>query len=226
MPVRIGFDLDGVLADFAAAYRAVDEQLHGSGSVPTRPGDPEDEAHDEQQPARPRPSPRRRHDAVWQAIVATPDFWTSLKPMEEGVVARLSEVTSRLQWEVFFITQRPATAGETVQRQSQRWLAAQGFDLPSVLVISGSRGAAAAALSLDYHVDDNAKNCIDVKAASGARPLLIADPADEAVSSSARRLGVGLVPSVTAAIDVLEQATQAREEPSLFEKVARLVGWV
>ena len=65
-------------------------------------------------------------------------------------------------WEVFFITQRPATRGETVQRQTQRWLVAQGFDLPSVLVIAGSRGAAAGALRLDYHVDDLAQNCVDV----------------------------------------------------------------
>lgn len=226
MPLRIGFDLDGVLADFAAAYRAVDERLHGSGAVPTRPGNPEEEAADQQETARSRPSPRRRHDAVWQAIASTPDFWTSLNPIEPGAVARLYALSTRLQWEVFFITQRPATAGETVQRQSQRWLAAQGFDLPSVLVVSGSRGGAAAALSLDYHVDDSAKNCIDVKAASGARPLLIADPADEEVRDSARRLGIGLVASTSAALAVLEQAAQAGEEPSLFEKVARLVGWV
>ena len=51
--------------------------------------------------------------------------------------------------EVFFITQRPATVGQTVQRQTQYWLRQQGFDLPSVLVISGSRGAAAGALRLD-----------------------------------------------------------------------------
>lgn len=226
MPLRIGFDLDGVLADFAAAYRAVDERLHGSGAVPARPGDPEEEAQEQEHTTRSRPSPRRRHDAVWQAIASTPDFWTSLAPIDPGAVARLYEMTTRLQWEVFFMTQRPATAGETVQRQSQRWLAGQGFDLPSVLVISGSRGAAAAALSLDYHVDDSAKNCIDVKAVSGARPLLIADPADEAVSASARRLGIGLVPTTAAALDVLEQATHAREEPSLFDRVARLVGWV
>ena len=68
----------------------------------------------------------------------------------------------RHRWEVFFITQRPFTDGETVQRQTQRWLVAQGFDLPSVLVLRGSRGAAAAALGLDYHVDDRPQNCVDV----------------------------------------------------------------
>ena len=48
-----------------------------------------------------------------------------------------------------------------------------GFDLPSVLVLAGSRGAAAGALRLDYHVDDSAQNCLDVIADSSARPILI-----------------------------------------------------
>ena len=76
------------------------------------------------------------------------------------------------RWEVFFITQRPATDGDTVQRQTQRWLVEQGFDLPSVLVIAGSRGAAAAALRLDYHVDDSPQNCLDVMAAASAKAVL------------------------------------------------------
>ncbi|MGH9407896.1 MAG: hypothetical protein ACRD1V_00420 [Vicinamibacterales bacterium] len=270
MPLRIGFDLDGVLADFAGAYQAIDERLSGPVAVPSRAGDPEDETEadgqtqpetgrpdltdgdagaaapdadrrgdervrpvrdDRQQdPARDRSGrragSRRRRDAVWHAIRSTPDFWTTLNPIGEGAVGRIYELMLRHRWEVFFITQRPDTDGDTVQRQSQRWLAAQGFDLPTVLVVPGSRGAAAAALSLDYHVDDSPKNCLDVKSQSKARPLLIADPGDEAVASSARRLGVGLVADIGAALDVLDQASQGRLEPSLLEKVAKLVGWV
>ena len=37
------------------------------------------------------------------------------------------------RWEVIFLTTRPSTAGELVQLQSQRWLAAHGFQYPSVL---------------------------------------------------------------------------------------------
>ena len=56
--------------------------------------------------------------------------------------------------EFVFITQRPGTAGATVQRQTQRWLVHHGFDMPSVLVIAGSRGAAANALRLTHLIDD------------------------------------------------------------------------
>jgi hypothetical protein len=51
-------------------------------------------------------------------------------------------------------------------------LVGQGFDLPSVPVIAGLRGDAAAALRLDYHVDDRAQNCLDVVCPdSRARPI-------------------------------------------------------
>ena len=116
---------------------------------------------------------RRRRDAIWDAIQRTPDFWMTLKPIEEGAVRRIHALMLQHRWEVFFITQRPATDGDTVQRQTQRWLVKQGFDLPSVLVLGGSRGAAAGALRLTYHVDDSAQNCLDVVSDSRAKPILI-----------------------------------------------------
>src|SRR5207245_8594999 len=134
----------------------------------------------------------------------------------QGAVRRLHEMALRHRWEVFFLTQRPETEGETVQRQSQRWLVEQGFDLPSVLVIAGSRGAAAAALRLDYHVDDSPKNCIDVKAESGAKPLLLTDADDEATIAGSRRLGIGTAASIDECLAILEQASMTRSQPRLL----------
>src|SRR5262249_37740019 len=169
---------------------------------------------------------RRRRDAVWRAIAATPDFWTTLEPTEKDAVRRIHEMMLRHRWEVFFITQRPATEGDTVQRQTQRWLVAQGFDLPSVLVINGSRGAAAGALRLDYHVDDSPQNCIDVKSESTAKPLLIVESPDETTIASSRRLRIGIAQSISRALDVLEEASLKRAQPGLLDKLAQLVGWV
>jgi hypothetical protein len=129
------------------------------------------------------------------------------------------------RWEIFFITQRPPTCGETVQRQTQRWLREQGFEMPSVLPVSGCRAATLAALSLHYYVDDDAKNCVDVRSESGARPILIVDDDDDVAISSARRLGIATAPGIGAALDILETATVASPRPPLLRQLAEAVGW-
>lgn len=242
MAIRIGFDLDGVVADFGGAYRDVESRLFGPAGV-GRTDEPEreEEAREQRQargsadaadvrgetPADTHPlhEMRRRRDLIWKEIQEIPDFWTTLKPTEEGGVRRIHALMLQHGWEVFFITQRPATAGETIHRQSQRWLRDQGFDLPSVLVIGGSRGAAAAALRLSYHVDDSPQNCIDVRRDSNARPLLIVPDDDAATVRSARKLGIGVAPSLSACLEILEQATAAQSQPGLLERLAALVGW-
>jgi hypothetical protein len=225
MPLRIGFDMDGVLADFAGAYQEVEVRLFGP-ATPSRPGDPEKEVEEAERPEVSQGRPLRgRHDTVWQAIRATPDFWMTLQPTEPGVVKRIHEMMLRHPWEVFFITQRPETAGNTVQRQTQRWLVQQGFDLPSVLVIAGSRGAAAGALRLDYHVDDSPTNCVDVRSESGAKPILIVPDGDDTITVSARKLGFGCARTISECLDVLEQASIARAKPTLLGRISSLVGW-
>ena len=227
MPLRIGFDLDGVLADFASAFHAVETHLYGaeSAAAPDEPGD--DEAPQSAAAAN-GPTPARdrsRRDAIWRQIVATEDFWTTLQPTDPAAIRRIHDLMLRFRWEVFFITQRPATRGDTVQRQTQRWLVAHGFDLPSVLVIAGSRGAAAGALRLDYLVDDSATNCLDVLSDSRARPILIVSAPDSPTARKARSLDMGVASSIREGLDLLEQISSASEKTSLVQRLAAAVGW-
>ena len=236
MTLRIAFDMDGVLADFESAFRECDRRIFGPDARDTV-GAPEVE--EERQAAEAKAASdaaaedrgaaarglRRREDAVWKAIENTENFWAMLKPLDPDAVQRIHELMLRHRWEVFFVTQRPETAGDTVQRQTQRWLVNQGFDLPSVLVISGSRGAAAKAIRLDYHVDDNAQNCHDVVSESTARPILIVPAPNEQAIQNARKLGIGVVHRLGEAIDLLEQASHAQTNPSLFKRLAGMVGW-
>jgi hypothetical protein len=256
MPLRIGFDLDGTLADFASAFHDVEVRLFGPSSH-MRPGEPEREEEERGNPAVASGAPgsapvvtaetdqqkdrrrrkadkeadreatrsRRRRDVVWSSIRSTPDFWAGLKPLDPGAVKRIHELALRHKWEVFFITQRPYTDGETVQRQSQHWLIAQGYDMPSVLVIGGSRGAAAGALRLDYHVDDSAQNCLDIVSESRARTILLVAEDDGQTIVQARRLKIGTATTIAQALDILERASTARTQPKLLDRIASLVGW-
>ena len=179
IPLRIGFDMDGTLADLSSAYAEVEDRLFGQEQAEHERPAPEAreaEQHEEDAPAAATIGDNRRtsndvhrtrrgtshRDRVWQAIEETPNFWTTLKPLENGRRQRLYQLTCEHNWEVFFITQRPATAGATVQWQTHKWLIEQGFSTPSVIPLSGGRGKCAAALHLDYLIDDTPQNCVDV----------------------------------------------------------------
>lgn len=212
--------MDGVLADFASAFRAIEEKLFGPAVQ--EPVETPEEAQVRQEHG--LQAVRARQDAVWQDIQATADFWLGLAPLEPTAIRRLHEAALANRWEVFFVTRRPATAGETVQRQTQRWLAAQGFELPSVLALSGSRGAVMRALRVHYLVDDSMENCLDTIADAAARTILV-HPATGPTAAQARKLGIAVVPGPLQAIDILEEATRAAANPSLFRRLSAMVGW-
>jgi hypothetical protein len=241
--LRIAFDMDGTLADLSSAYAEVEERLFGAVDADAKHPEPEAreaEQHNEEDGKGPsrsdaggRMDDRRaisrmashHRERVWSAIEGTPNFWTMLKPLEKGAIQRLYDLTGEHNWEVFFITQRPATAGGTVQWQTHKWLVEHGFKTPSVIPLSGGRGKAASALRLDYLIDDTPQNCVDVLSDSSTRAILLVDKDEPHAESSARRLGIGVAHSVHEVLDLLVQATAARTNPSLFEKLRKLVGW-
>jgi hypothetical protein len=149
----------------------------------------------------------------------------TLKPIEESAIKRLYRLTGEHGWDVFFITQRPATEGGTVQWQTHKWLVEQGFLTPSVIPLSGGRGKAASALRLDYLVDDTPQNCVDVLADSNTRAILLVHSGDALAASSARRLGIGTAQDIHEVLDLLVQVAEAHANPSLLEKLRKLVGW-
>lgn len=173
--LRLACDLDGTLADLSSAYRKVEDRVHGDSD-----------------------------GLVWDAIRNINNFWVGLDPLEPGVVRRLYEVSTRSRWEVFFVTQRPDTAGDSVQRQTQQWLVKQGFDTPSVLTVPGSRGKAAHALELDFLIDDLPRNCVDVASESRCRPLLVSRLVDPEMEHTAERFKIVVVRSVSDALDIIE----------------------
>ena len=195
--MRVAFDIDGVLADFAGAYGAIARLLlprPAAGVLGLSEAGLQD-----------GPTSNRMERRIWREIQSTEDFWTTLDPIEPEVIASVHERAVRHRWDTFFVTQRPSTAGDTVQRQTQRWLAEQGFLLPAVLVHSGPRGQLAAALELDFLVDDTVEHCVDVLDVSRTRPILVCRKPDAVAETNAERLGIVTCRSACEALSVIVQ---------------------
>jgi hypothetical protein len=224
MSLRIAFDLDGVLADFESVYHRIAEDLFGEGPASAAPAEQSAEEAapglaDRDRPTVALPLSAGQEDEVWQEIEKAENFWMSLEPHEPGVLARIQDLATRHRWEVFFVTHRPPTAGETVQRQSQRWLIAHGFELPSVMVMTGPRGRLARALTLDYLIDDSPQHCANVVSESETKAVLVLRRSEPTAVRGAREMGFEVTPTVAAALDLLERAQEENTQPSLWKKL-------
>jgi hypothetical protein len=249
--VRISFDMDGVLADMDATLARLAEQEFGvtASAAPARPGglkppgstEPLEGAGVEQPAAagnadKDAPPPydlallnaltARQQSRLWQRVRDTRNFWETLDECEPGMVRRVQKLAHELRWDVLFVTQRPGTAGRTQQLQTQHWLKRRGFEYPAVYTTMGSRGAIAAALTLDAHIDDRLQNCMDVAAESKAWPILVWRDAEsfDRIGAGARNLGIAVVRTVAEALDRIEQADRASsqpEQPSLLDRLRR-----
>lgn len=180
-------------------------------------------AEEEQvEPPRYRTLSRRQQHDLWDAVRNIENFWESLNETEPGVIARLALIAKARRWEVIFITQRPASAGDITQTQTQRWLIRHGYDLPSVYVVKGSRGKVADALSLDFIVDDRPENCLDVKLESRARAILIWGGDLTTIPPNTWRLGIEPVSGIGACLDLLTSEPASR--PGLLKRIKQLIG--
>jgi hypothetical protein len=233
MPLRIAFDMDGVLADMESALVEQADALSGGAArrPAQRPNEPAaDEAASAGAPdlvepvaARLRMTPRQQR-RLWERVASIENFWQTLNEIEPGTVAKLHALSVEHRWEVIFLTKRPATAGATAQIQTQRWLEARGFLLPSVYVVQRSRGQIAAALALDFVVDDRPENCLDVAVDSKAKPILVWRDDETRRPDAVRRLGIGVVGSVARCLDILAQVDVADASPGMMTRVLRLLG--
>ena len=244
MPLRVGFDLDGTVADMYSALHREALELFGDDAVrkapdqATRP----QEVRGEQSNKKPEDTPKPEDDPatadamhelqltarqqmqLWDHVKKIENFWTTLPELEPGIIARIAKAAVERRWEVIFLTTRPSTAGELVQMQSQRWLEAHGFQYPSVYVVQRSRGKIADALALDAFVDDRPENCLDIAVESKAKVILVWHGNLEDVPAGAKRLGVRPVLTISEAMLLLEQLDDIRSKPGFMRSLKRALG--
>jgi hypothetical protein len=211
MALRIGIDIDGVLADFRTAFRAtaarcLRHDIEETGDFETLTALSPDDV--------------RR---VWDYIGKTQNWWMDVPAYEPDQIARLYSVMRAANWEVFFMTKRPPSAGDTVQFQTQWWIERFGFYLPAVMTVPGSRGDIANGLRLDMIIDDQLINCVEVISTAPTKALLMLRTADAAAREHASNRGIGVVGSLSEAITVLERLHDVL--PQKRGRLMRLSEW-
>jgi beta-phosphoglucomutase-like phosphatase (HAD superfamily) len=251
MPLRVGFDLDGTVADmYDALHREAiklfgEDVLRKADQKTSNPRAVKGDATAEAAARRAAPpdtssAPEddattnlamqelhltsRQQSQLWDHVKKIENFWTTLPELEPGIIARIAKAARDRRWEVIFLTTRPSTAGDLVQLQSQQWLAAHGFQYPSVYVVHRSRGRIADALHLDAFVDDRPENCLDIAVESKAKVILVWHGNPKNVPAGAKRLGVRPVTTITEALTLLEQLDDIRQQPGLMRSIKRAFG--
>lgn len=171
MSKRIGFDIDGVLADFNTAFIQRVIKVTGQDFFPPRPFDIPTWDYPQFYGYLPA-----QVDEVWQDITADESFWLKLPAYPEAneALRRLTQETL-VGNDVYFITSRP---GAVAKWQTEAWLSAHGFDETPTVLISSAKGLCARALKLDLYIDDRWENALDVAVTtgSGCRTCLVDRP--------------------------------------------------
>lgn len=150
--MKIGIDIDGVLADFTKSFNALVRaefgielpypaptwQWHREGGVT-----------------------KQQDNQLWN-IIKTTHFWATLVPLPGAieVIQRLDQL-SHDGHDVYFITSRP---GKLAKFHTEWWLKSYGMNFPTVLVTS-DKGPVVQGLGLNIFIDDKPENNAEVIAA-------------------------------------------------------------
>lgn len=154
--VRIGVDVDGVLACFFKGYEDLVVEVAGVDLFPARYPDvlpptwnwPEHYGYGS-----------AVMEEVWKRIKEDRNFWINLEPLPQAEA--FLQALNNTDHEIYFITDRP---GVTAQSQTAAWLEYAGFWYPSVIVSGRDRtkGDICRVLGLEAYLDDKGENIQDV----------------------------------------------------------------
>ena len=155
--LNIGLDVDDVLADFQGAFVTLARTMYDKPAPDYKPTDWAWSTSGLSQ---------EEISGVWEQIKRTRNFWENLRVVDgAGCNALLKLASHRL----FFITARVPTAGHHEEDQTAMFLRNNfNLDFPTV-VVTADKGPIAAALQLDYYIDDRPVNCVQVYVAGSPR---------------------------------------------------------
>lgn len=151
--MKIGIDIDGVLADFNRSFKELIKAQTGIELPPLNDSYPATWSYHTDAGVT-----EEQDNALWDYIGRSP-FWGTLLPLKDApaILAWLNTLGSEGH-SVYFITSRN---GDMAKYWTELWLRLHGMETPTVL-ISSNKGNIAKGLRLDAFIDDRPENNYEV----------------------------------------------------------------
>lgn len=170
--MKIALDVDGVLANFSEAFQNVIRVLYGKYTIPEGYV-PKDWHWSEVLTP-------EMEKAGFAEIAKTPNFWLSLKPIQEGIAAvkQLIEVPGL---DIYFLTARAPSPGGTIATQTKRWLEMQyiyGENYAGVIAVGkpNLKRQILEGIGIEAMIDDHGPTVESFDAIPGFQGYLLARP--------------------------------------------------
>lgn len=162
--MKIGMDIDGVLADFVTPFVQLLEQRVGGPAIdPGSITDPNFQHH-----------PFLTREIIYDCMVESsydPDFWRVLAPLPSPDQWQSLNQMSRDN-DVVFITHRWVRDTYDINQVTCDWLHRHGFDNPVVHFTQEKKSELVRQLEVELFVDDRHENCEDVASQTEALVMM------------------------------------------------------
>jgi len=204
--MNIGFDLDGVLANFHYGFSKIASKLFGSPIVKdineVKAYRWEDWGY---------PLDKKQHNAVWREIDnKVNNFWLDLEPLVENAIFKRMKDLEKGNHNFFFITSRKNTAGKSALSQTKDWIESCTALKNFSVIPSHRKGGILDRAEIDYFIDDLPENVIEAAIeAPKCKSFLLVRPynsyALEFIKKSHKFKNIGIVYSVEEFLDIVEE---------------------
>jgi uncharacterized HAD superfamily protein len=158
--MTLGFDIDGVLADFITPFlRLLEERVGGGPIDPASITDPNFMHH-----------PHLTREIIMECMDTTsydPEFWRDLAPLPSKEQWRALDRLNR-DHQVLFITHRWVRENYDIHGVTRDWLTRHGVSNPVVHFTQDKKSLLVKSLNVELFIDDRHENCEDVATATDA----------------------------------------------------------